>query len=134
MKKRQMEAITVTSDRFKALTNQRNAEAGVLLTRLIEGEWHRLLRELDALDIDSGDVARAARLVGQYQILNKLMAALSEGSLASDYEIEAQWRSKLVERVVEGFGLDINSPQPPPRYRSFAQQVAEACGLEVIRD
>lgn len=124
----------MSSENYQVRTQQRYARAGVVLNQLVEAEWYRLARELDALDVDSGDVARAARLVGQYQILNKLMAALSEGSLASDYEIEAQWRSKLVERVVEAFELEINTPQPPPQYRSLAQQVAAACGLEVIQD
>lgn len=124
----------MSSENYQVRTQQRYARAGVVLNQLVEAEWYRLARELDALDVDSADVARAARLVGQYQILNKLMAALSEGSLASDYEIEAQWRSKLVERVVEAFELEINTPQPPPQYRSLAQQVAAACGLEVIQD
>ena len=124
----------MTTDEFQQLTEQRHARMGIVVSQLIETEWRRLLRELDALDVDSGDVPRAARLMGQFQILDKLMAALSEGSLSSDYQIEAQWRSKLVERVVEGFNLDINTPQPPPRYRSLAQQIAEACGLEVIQD
>lgn len=124
----------MSSDNYQSRTQQRYARAGVVLSQLLETEWYRLARELDALDVDSADVARAARLVGQYQILNKLMAALSEGSLASDYEIEAQWRSKLVERVVEAFELEINTPQPPPQYRSLAQQVATACGLEVVQD
>jgi hypothetical protein len=124
----------MSGDNYQVRNQQRYARAGVVLNQLIEKEWYRLLRELDALDVDSGDVARAARLVGQYQILNQLMAALSEGSLASDYEIEAQWRSQLVERVVEAFELEINTPQPPPRYRSLAQQVAAACGLEVVQD
>ena len=122
------------SDDYQIRTQQRYATTGVIVKQLIEKEWYRLLRELDGLDIDSGDHKTAARLVGQYQILNKLMAALSEGSLASDYEIEAQWRSKLVERVVEAFELNLNTPHPPTRYRSLAQQVAAACGLEVIQD
>ncbi|MGB3535015.1 MAG: hypothetical protein WBA13_16070 [Microcoleaceae cyanobacterium] len=124
----------MNGDNYQVRNQQRYARAGAVLNQLIETEWYRLARELDALDIDSGDVARAARLVGQYQILNKLMEALSEGSLASDYEIESQWRSKLVERVVEAFELEINTPQPPPQYRSLAQQVAAACELEVIQD
>lgn len=67
-------------------------------------------------------------------MLNKLMEALSEGSLSSDYHIEAQWRSKLIARVIDSFELDLNTPAPPPRYKSLAQQVAEACGLEVIQE
>ena len=124
----------MTTDEFQQLTERRHARMGIVVSQLVETEWRRLLRELDALDVDSGDVPRAARLMGQFQILDKLMAALSEGSLSSDYQSEAGWRSKLVERVVEAFNLDINTPQPPPRYRSLAQQIAEACGLEVIQD
>ncbi len=124
----------MTTDKFQQLTERRHARMGIVVSQLVETEWRRLLRELDALDVDSGDVPRAARLMGQFQILDKLMAALSEGSLSSDYQSEAGWRSKLVQRVVEGFNLDINTPQTPPRYRSLAQQIAEACGLEVIQD
>ncbi|WP_413163645.1 hypothetical protein ACL6C3_29695 [Capilliphycus salinus ALCB114379] len=125
----------MTADEFQVLVDRRYARAGFVITQLIETEWRRVLRELDRLDVDSGDVPRAARLLGQFQMLDKLMAALSEGSLSSDYEIEAQWRNKLVERVVEGFGLDLNTPQSSlRRYKSLAQQVAEVCGLEVIED
>ncbi|KKD39124.1 hypothetical protein [Limnoraphis robusta] len=125
----------MTVDKYQVLVEQRYARAGFVLTQLIETEWRRVLRELDSLDIDSGDVSRAARLIGQYQMLDQLMAALSEGSLSSDYEIEAQWRHKLVERVIEGFGLQMNTPPSSlRRYKSLAQQVAEICGLEVIKD
>lgn len=125
----------MTADKFQVLVDRRYARAGFIITQLIETEWRRVLRELDSLDVDSGDIPRAARLVGQYQMLDKLMAALSEGSLSSDYEIEAQWRNKLVERVVEGFDLDLSTPQTSlRRYKSLAQQVADVCGLEVIED
>lgn len=124
----------MSREEFLQKMDQHHAKAGFVLTQLIEQEWQRLLREIDGLDIDSGDTVRAARLIGQFQILDKLMAALSEGSLSSDYAIEQQWRSELLEQVIEGFGLDIHTPQPPRRYRSLAQQVAEACGLEVIQD
>lgn len=125
----------MTTDEFNVLVDRRYARAGYILTQRIETEWRRILRELDALDVDSGEISRAARLIGQFQILDQLMAALSEGSLSSDYEIEAQWRTKLVERVVEGFGLELNTPPSSlRRYKSLAQQVAEVCGLEVIED
>ncbi|MEB3829078.1 hypothetical protein [Phormidium sp. CCY1219] len=123
------------SDReFQALSTQRNANRAIVLGQIIESEWYRILRELDGLDVDAGEVAKAARLIGQYEILDKLMAALSEGSLASDYEIEAQWRSELIERVVEAFELNAKTTSEPRRYRSLAQQVAEACGLEAIEE
>ncbi len=125
----------MTTDEFNVLVDRRYARAGFILTQRIETEWRRVLRELDALDVDSEEISRAARLIGQFQILDQLMAALSEGSLSSDYEIEAQWRTKLVERVVEGFGLELNTPPSSlRRYKSLAQQVAEVCGLEVIED
>ena len=95
----------MTSDRFKTLVERRNARTVAVVSQIIETEWNRVSRELDALDVDSGETAKAAILVGQFQILDKLMAALSEGSLASDYEIEAQWRLKLIERVVDAFNL-----------------------------
>ncbi|NJK37748.1 MAG: hypothetical protein HC825_04380 [Oscillatoriales cyanobacterium RM1_1_9] len=122
----------MSTDDLQIMTDRRYSKIGLLLTQLIETEWRRLLRELDALAPHPGDRERAARLVGQYQVLDKLMAALSEGSLGSDYKIEAQWRNKLLERILESFDLDICIPQPPPQYRSLAQQVAEACGLEVL--
>jgi hypothetical protein len=121
-------------DRFQTLVERRNSRKVALVTQIIETEWNRVSRELDALDIDSGDTAKAAILVGQFQILDKLMAALSEGSLASDYEIEAQWRIKLIERVVDAFNLDLDTRTPPRQYKSLAQQIADACGLEVIQD
>ena len=125
----------MTADEFEVLVDRRYARAGFVIVQLIETEWRRVLRELDGLDIDSGDVPRAARLVGQFQMLDKLMAALSEGSLSSDYEIEAQWRGKLIERVIEAFGLNLNPPPSSLRqYKSLAQQVAEVCGLEVVED
>ncbi|EAW38546.1 MULTISPECIES: hypothetical protein [Lyngbya] len=125
----------MTADQFQVLVDRRYARAGFVITQLIETEWRRVLRELDGLDVDGCEVARAAYLLGQFQMLDKLMAALSEGSLSSDYEIEAQWREKLVERVVEGFNLDFNTPQSSlRRYKSLAQQVAEVCGLEVVED
>ena len=102
-----MEAITVSEEnRLEAIALKRKATRGDLLTKLIHQEWERVLQELQALDIDSGDLHIAARLIGQYQILDKLMAALSEGNLGSDYEIEADWREKLIAYVVEGFDLD----------------------------
>lgn len=121
-------------DRFQTLVERRNSRTVAVVTQIIETEWNRVSRELDALDIDSGDTTKAALLVGQFQILDKLMAALSEGSLASDYEIEAQWRIKLIERVVEAFNLDLDTRTPPRPYKSLAQQIADACGLEVIQD
>lgn len=124
----------MTSDGFNTLVDRRNARTVAVVTQIIETEWNRVSRELDALDVDSGETAKAAILVGQFQILDKLMAALSEGSLASDYEIEAQWRIKLIERVVNGFNLDLDTRTPPRQYKSLAQQVADACGLEVIQD
>jgi hypothetical protein len=123
----------VSDDRLKAIMLRRKAARGDLLNQLIQKEWERVLKELQSLDIDSGDLHIAARLIGEYQILDKLMAALSEGNLGSDYEIEAYWRQKLVESVIEGFDLD-KPPSPPRPYKSFAQQLAEACGLEVIED
>ncbi len=121
-------------NRFQILVERRNARTVALISQIIETEWNRVSRELDALDIDSGDTNKAAILVGQFQILDKLMAALSEGSLASDYEIEAQWRIKLIERVVDAFNLDLDTRTPPRQYKSLAQQIADACGLEVIQD
>lgn len=122
----------MTQERFQTLVEQRNARIVAIVTQIIETEWNRVSRELDALDIDSPEANKAAILVGQFHILDKLMAALSEGSLGSDYEIEAQWRMKLIERVVNGFNLDLDTRTPPRRYRSLAQQIADACGLEVI--
>ncbi|MDE5079940.1 MAG: hypothetical protein O4803_08235 [Trichodesmium sp. St15_bin1_1] len=119
---------------FQILKQERNAKIAIVLTNIIDREWNRVSRQLDALDTDSSDVTKAAILVGQYQMLDKLMLALSEGSLSSDYEIEAIWRSKLIQRVVEGFNLDLDTRTPPRPYKSIAQQVAEACGLEVIED
>ena len=124
----------MTNKEFQILKQQRNAKLATVLSKIIDNEWNRVSRQLDALDTDSGDVTKAAILVGQYQILDKLMAALSEGSLSSDYEIEAIWRSKLIQRVVEGFNLDLDTRTPPREYKSIAQQLAEACGLEVIQD
>ncbi|MGD1804303.1 hypothetical protein ACP6PL_02520 [Dapis sp. BLCC M126] len=124
----------MTNKEFQILKQQRNAKLATVLSKIIDTEWNRVSRQLDALDTDSGDVTKAAILLGQYQILDKLMAALSEGSLSSDYEIEAVWRSKLIQRVVEGFNLDLDTRTPPRRYKSIAQQLAEACGLEVIQD
>ncbi|MGB3510146.1 MAG: hypothetical protein WBA93_13095 [Microcoleaceae cyanobacterium] len=124
----------MTNDEFKLLKQQRDAKLAAVLMKIIDIEWNRVSRQLDALDIDSGDATKAAILVGQFQILDKLMVALSEGSLSSDYEIEAMWRSKLIQRVVDGFQLDLDTHTPPRRYRSIAQQLAEACGLEVIKD
>lgn len=121
-------------DRFQILVERRNARTVALISRIIDTEWNRVSRELDALDLDSGDTNKAAILLGQFQILDKLMAALSEGSLASDYEIEAQWRIKLIERVVDAFNLDLDTRTPPRQYKSLAQQIADACGLEVIQD
>lgn len=121
-------------ERWQAIAQKRDANAAELLKTLIHREWRRVLRELQALDIDSGDVAGAANLIGQYRVLDKLMAALSEGSLGSDYEIEAEWRLKLVEQIVEAFELNKTPPSPPRRYQSLAQQLAAACGLEVIRE
>jgi len=121
-------------NRFQTLVERRNSRKVALVSQIIETEWNRVSRELDALDIDSGDTAKAAILVGQFQILDKLMAALSEGSLASDYEIEAQWRMKLIERVVDAFNLDLDTRTPPRQYKSLAQQIADACGLQVIQD
>ncbi len=63
-----------------------------------------------------------------------MRAALFEGNLSSDYEIEAIWRSKLIQRVVDSFMLDLNTSTPLRKYKSLAQQLAEACALEVIRD
>ena len=119
---------------FQILKQERNAKIAIVLTNIIDREWNRVSRQLDALDTDYSDVTKAAILVGQYQMLDKLMLALSEGSLSSDYEIEAIWRSKLIQRVVEGFNLDLDTRTPPRPYKSIAQQVAEACGLEVIED
>ncbi|NEP43265.1 MAG: hypothetical protein F6K35_30190, partial [Okeania sp. SIO2H7] len=73
-------------DKFQTLIGRRNAITVAVISQIIETEWNRVSRELDALDIDSGDTAKAAILVGQFQVLDKLMAALSEGSLSSDYE------------------------------------------------
>ncbi|QIZ71332.1 hypothetical protein [Oxynema aestuarii] len=124
----------MTNDEFQALKQQRQANMGAIVRRIVETEWYRVLGELEKLDPDAGEVAKAANLVGQYQVLDKLMAALSEGSLASDYEIEAPWRAKLLEAVVEGFELNQRTGSPPRRYRSLAQQVADATGLTVIED
>ncbi|NES03850.1 MAG: hypothetical protein F6K22_13980 [Okeania sp. SIO2F4] len=124
----------MTNREFQILKQKRDAKLAKVLTKIIDTEWNRVSRQLDALDTDSGDVTKAAILVGQYQILDKLMAALSEGSLSSDYEIEAIWRSKLIQRVVESFNLDLDTRTPPRQYKSIAQQLAEACGLEVIQD
>ncbi len=124
----------MTNREFQILKQKRDAKLATVLTKIIDTEWNRVSRQLDALDTDSGDVTKAAILIGQYQILDKLMAALSEGSLSSDYEIEAIWRSKLIQRVVEGFNLDVDTRTPPRQYKSIAQQLAEACGLEVIQD
>ena len=124
----------MTDERWQAIAKQREANAAELLKTLTHKEWRRVLRELEALDIDSGDVAGAANLLGQYQILDKLMAALSEGSLGSDYEIEAGWRLKLVEQIVDAFELNKTPPSPPRRYKSLAQQIAAECGLEVIKE
>ena len=92
----------------------------------------RVSREMDALDVDCGDALSAAKLFGQFQILDKLRSMLSEGRLSSDYEIEAGWRSHLIQRIVDSFDLNEKTSTPPSRYKSLAQQVAEACGLEVI--
>ena len=119
---------------FQVLKQERDAKIAKVLRTIIDIEWNRVSRQLDALDTDSTVVTKAAILVGQYQILDKLMEALSEGSLSSDYEIEAMWRSKLIQRVVEGFNLDLDTRTPPRQYKSIAQQLAEACGLEVIED
>ncbi|MEM1171875.1 MAG: hypothetical protein AAGJ08_23030 [Cyanobacteria bacterium P01_H01_bin.35] len=124
----------MTNKEFQILKQERDAKLAKVLIKIIDSEWNRVSRQLDALDTDSGDVTKAAILVGQYQILDKLMAALSEGSLSSDYEIEAIWRSKLIQRVIEGFNLDLDTHTPPRQYKSIAQQLAEACGLEVIID
>ncbi len=124
----------MTNKEFQMLKQERNAKLATVLSKIIDTEWNRVSRQLDALDTDSGDITKAAILVGQYQILDKLMVALSEGSLSSDYEIEAIWRSKLIQRVVEGFNLDLDTRTPPRQYKSIAQQLAEACGLEVIQD
>ena len=121
-------------NKFENLVGRRNARTVAVISQIIETEWNRVSRELDALDLDSGDTTKAAILVGQFQVLDKLMAALSEGSLASDYEIEAQWRIKLIERVVNAFNLDLDTRTPPRPYKSLAQQIADACGLEVIQD
>ncbi len=122
------------SDRtYEERLRDRQANMARVLTRIVEAEWRRVFRELDSLDEDADEArVKAAQLVGQFQILDKLMKALSEGSLGSDYEIEASWREKVVQRVIEGFELDLRNPTPPRRYRGLAQQVAEACGLEVI--
>ena len=124
----------MTNKEFQILKQERNAKLATVLKKIIDTEWNRVSRQLDALDTDSGDVTKAAILVGQYQILDKLMAALSEGSLSSDYEIESIWRSKLIQRVIDGFNLDLDTHTPPRQYKSIAQQLAEACGLEVIQD
>ena len=124
----------MTNKEFQILKQQRNAKLATVLIKIIDTEWNRVSRQLDALDTDSGDVTKAAILVGQYQILDKLMEALSEGSLSSDYEIESIWRSKLIQRVIDGFNLDLDTHTPPRQYKSIAQQLAEACGLEVIQD
>ncbi len=123
-----------TNDPLQIIERERNLRASRLAEALVETEWERVLRALDALDVDSGDRIAAARLVGQFQILDKLVQAFSEGSLSSDYEIEAPWRQKLIERVVESFELDFNTSSPPRRYRGLAEQLAQACGLEVIED
>lgn len=124
----------MTNNEFKLLKQQRDAKLAAVLIKIIDTEWNRVSRQLDALDIDSDDATKAAILMGQFQILDKLMAALSGGSLSSDYEIEAMWRSKLIQRVVDGFKLDLDTRTPPRTYKSIAQQLAEACGLEVIKD
>lgn len=124
----------MSNEQFQSLARERDARIGIILTRIVELEWNQVLREMDGLDVDSGDVAKAATLLGKFQILDKLMEALSEGSLGSDYEIEAEWRRELVERVVEAFKLNERTPSPPRRYRGLAQQVADACGLEVIEE
>ncbi len=124
----------MTNDKFEILKQQRDAKLAAVLIKIIDTEWNRVSRQLDALDIDSDDDTKAAILLGQFQILDKLMAALSGGSLSSDYEIEAMWRSKLIQRVVEGFRLDLDTRTPPRSYKTMAQQLAEACGLEVIKD
>ena len=80
---------------FQILKQERNAKIAIVLTNIIDREWNRVSRQLDALDTDSSDVTKAAILVGQYQMLDKLMLALSEGSLSSDYEIEAIWLSLI---------------------------------------
>ena len=124
----------MSNDEFQILKQQRDAKIAAVIKKIIDTEWNRVSRQLDALDIDSSDVTKAAILVGQFQILDKLMGALSEGSLSSDYEIEAIWRSKLIQRVVDGFELDLDTHTPPRIYKSIAQQLAEACGLQVIKD
>ena len=123
----------MNDERLHAIALRRKAARGDLLTKLIHQEWQQVLKDLESFDIDSGDLHIAAKLIGKYQTLDKLMAALSEGNLGSDYEIEADWRHKLVEHVVEAFELD-RPPSPPRPYKSFAQQLAELCGLEVIQD
>jgi hypothetical protein len=124
----------MSNEQMQNIQQQRDARIGAVVRQIVEAEWRQVLRELDALDVDSGNVAQAAQLVGQYRVLNRIMAALSEGSLGSDYEIESQWRCKLVERVVEAFDLDAAPPTPPVRYRGLAYQIAEATGLEVIEE
>lgn len=119
-------------DDFQLRVQARDARIARILTRKIELEWERVSREIDSLDVDSGDTLSAAKLFGQFQILDKLRSILSEGSLSSDYEIEAQWRSHLIDRLVDSFDLKEKTSTPPTRYKSLAQQVAEACGLEVI--
>ncbi|MBE9042100.1 hypothetical protein IQ235_15065 [Oscillatoriales cyanobacterium LEGE 11467] len=119
---------------MQTIERERNLRAARIALDIVETQWERVLRELDALDVDSDARMAAARLVGQFQILDKLVQAFSEGSLGSDYEIEAPWRQKLIERVVESFELDFNPSSPPRRYRGLAEQLAHACGLEVIED
>ncbi|WP_264322278.1 hypothetical protein [Zarconia navalis] len=119
---------------LQTIERERNLRAARIALDIVETQWERVLRELDALDVDSDARMAAARLVGQFQILDKLVQAFSEGSLGSDYEIEAPWRQKLIERVVESFELDFNPSSPPRRYRGLAEQLAHACGLEVIED
>ena len=60
------------------MKQQRDAKLVTVLTKIIDTEWNRVSRQLDALDTDSTDVTKAAILIGQYQILDKLMEARKE--------------------------------------------------------
>ena len=49
---------------FQILKQERNAKIAIVLTNIIDREWNRVSRQLDALDTDSSDVTKAAILVG----------------------------------------------------------------------
>ena len=66
----------MTHKEFQILKQERDAKLAKVIMKIIDTEWNRVSRQLDALDTDSSDVTKAAILVGQYQMLDKLMASL----------------------------------------------------------